>query len=724
MTTLLAINDLVESLTDPPDLEGLCRVLWVDRANDRAVLLVMEVAPKQPFPKQLSILEGWLQAGTARKTQLKPPAYMLRTELPDAAKASRDGNWERIAPLVATGAIYEPEAMGGMVSKRAAELGIPRKSLYRILYRFWMNGQVRDALLPNYEQSGAPGRVKQFAEGKRNGRRSPLLTHAPETPPQALTEADKSCIKLGYALYKNNAVESIADAYIKTLRRFYATERKIAGVSNDDIELRPLHELPTLRQFTYWGQKAFDELDVLRGRKGETKWNKDHRALVGRVGDGVRGPCHRFEIDATIADIYLVSRYNRNWIIGRPVVYVVVDVFTALIVGVYVGLDGPSWSGARQALFNATMDKVAFCAGYGLTINPEDWPSHYLAQEVMCDRGEMIGQGAEDAMVSGLGVTLAIAPPFRPDWKSIVESRFRVLNRTSQVHWTPGAVRQRNKERGERDYRLDATLDLAEFTHIILASIIHYNHHHRQSDRLSSDMIAAGVVNATPIELWNWGFASGIAEPKNPPVEAVYRHLLTTGQGTVQAGGIHFKGMFYVCERAKVERWFARARKNGRSDISLWYDPNTTTNVWVHSADGSFETCYLRKSESRYVGRRFEEVEDMLAIIDTPSSQIQHAELTSKVRLDATIEAKIQTATADKNANFEPASKVERIGKIRENRARERDGTPVRPVPVPVTPIATPAASTPPSRSATEYAGERSAEVIDLLGHLRPGARK
>ena len=722
MTTMLAVNDLVESLTEPSDLGGICRVLWVNRPDDRAVLMVMEDAPKQPFSKQLSLLEGWIRAGTARKTHFKPPAYMLRTELTDAAKASRDSNWERIAPLVATGAIFEPDAMGGMVSQRAAELEIPRKSLYRILYRFWMNGLVRDALLPNYEQSGAPGKAKQFADGKRNGRRPKFQGLEAEEPRQALSEADKSCIKLGYALYKNNAVESIADAYIKTLRRFYATERKVAGVSDDDIELRPMHELPTPRQFAYWGQKAFDELDVLRGRQGEVHWQKDHRALIGRVGDGVRGPCHRFEIDATIADIYLVSRYNRNWIIGRPVVYVVVDVFTALIVGIYVGLDGPSWSGARQALFNATADKVAFCASYGLTISPEDWPSHYLAQEVMCDRGEMIGQGAEDAMVSGLGVTLAIAPPFRPDWKSIVESRFRVLNRTSQVHWIPGAVRQRNKERGERDYRLDATLDLAEFTHIILASVIHYNHHHRQPVRLSADMLASGVVNATPIELWNWGFASGIAEPKNPPVEAVYRHLLSTGQGTVQAGGIHFKGMLYVCERAEVERWFARARKNGRTDLTLWYDPNTTTVVWVRSADGSFETCHLRKSESRYIGRRFEEVEDMLAIIETPSPQIRHDELTSKVQLDATIEAKIKSASADKSANFEPSSKLQRIGNIRENRARERESTPQLPTPQ-ATPIG-PSSPVGPSRSAAEYAGERSAEVIDLLGHLRPGARK
>ena len=77
----------------------------------------------------------------------------------EALESRKEHKPEDSAAEMATGAIFEPEAMGGMVSKRAAALGVPRKSLYRILYRFWMNGQVRDALLPNYEQSGAPGKV-------------------------------------------------------------------------------------------------------------------------------------------------------------------------------------------------------------------------------------------------------------------------------------------------------------------------------------------------------------------------------------------------------------------------------------------------------------------------------------------------------------------------------------------------------------------------------------
>ena len=715
MTETICVNAVLEALAEPKVLEALSRVLFLDRIADRAVLIGLTEPAKQPFSMRLSELETEIAAGRIHFVQLKPPAYMLRTETTDEARASRDKNWERIAPLVSENAIFAPGAMGRLVSARAKELNVPRKTLYRILYRFWMNGQVRDALLPNYEQSGAPGKAKQFAEGKRAGRTPQYQGLPAEQPRASLSEADKECIRIGYALYKQNAVKSLPDAYIKTIRRFYATERKVAGVSDDDIELRPLHELPTLRQFTYWGQKAFSDLDVLRGRKGERNWQKDHRALSGRVSDGVRGPCHRFEIDATIADIYLVSRYNRSWIIGRPVVYVVVDVFSAMIVGVFVGLEGPSWNGARQALFNTCTDKVSYCAAHGITINQNDWPCHHLPQEIMCDRGEMIGKDAEAAMVSGLGTTLAIAPPYRPDWKSIVESRFRLLNQTTQIHWTPGAVRQRNLERGERDYRLDATLDLSEFTHIILSGVLHYNHHHRRPDRLTAEMIASGMTEATPLALWNWGMTNGQAEPRTAPMESIYRHLATPGQGSVRESGIYFKGMYYVCEQAETEHWFAKARKKGYFAVDLWYDLTSTERVWIRGRDGRFEQCRLRKSEVRYLNRRFEEVEDMLSIVETPSPEVEHATLSSRVRLDAAIESKINHASAEKKATVQPETKSERLGKIRDNRAREREGLPRSPV----TP-ADPAGAPTTSRSATDYAGERSGEVIDLLAHLRP----
>lgn len=274
-------------------------------------------------------------------------------------------------------------------------------------------------------------------------------------------------------------------------------------------------------------------------------------------------------------------------------------------------------------------------------------------------------------------------------------------------------MRERNRERGERDYRLDAVLDLAEFMHIILSSVLHYNHHHRQSDRLTGDMIASGMINGTPIDIWKWSVAQGLTEARHLPADTVYRHLLPSDAASIQAGGIYFNGMFYVSDQAEQEQWFARARRSGRHSIELWYDRNSTEHVWLLDRDGRFAPCKLRASEERYRERRFEEVIDMLAIVDQPSPKTVYADLNSRAQLDAVIEAKITHATVDKQATVERMSKTQQVANIRQNRARERSGVPPQSAPAPK-----------PAGSAAEYAGERSGEVIDLLSRLRPGATK
>lgn len=92
---------------------------------------------------------------------------------------------------------------------------------------------------------------------------------------------------------------------------------------------------------------------------------------------------YKYPIDATIGDVYLRSFYNPSEIIGRPVIYFVIDVFSRMIVGYYVGLEGPSWLGMSTALANAMMDKVSFCAKYEKEITKEDWPCH-LCLKLLC----------------------------------------------------------------------------------------------------------------------------------------------------------------------------------------------------------------------------------------------------------------------------------------------------------------------------------------------------
>ncbi|MBB2984266.1 hypothetical protein FHX57_007396 [Paraburkholderia tropica] len=726
--TAALLNTVIEALSSELPFDGLARILWIGDPATPATLISISPTPHKPWVVAGEEVLAWLERGAARCTQFKLPAYMLRVEeeISLSDRKSRDRNWKRIAGLVETGVpgeIFADGAMGALVARHAAATEIQRKTLYRLLYRYWMFGQIRNALLPNYGNAGGPGKDRVFAPGKRPGRPPVHVAASDERCGKILGEDDKGFIRIGYSLYRNNEVASVVDAYHRTLRRFYVEEHVMPGASTDDLTLKPLHQLPSLRQFGYWGKKAFDDLVVHRSRLGERRWQKDHRGLTGRANDGVYGPGHRFEIDATIADIYLVSRYNRNWVIGRPVVYVVIDVFSTMIVGIFVGLEGPSWNGARHALFNAFADKVAFCDTYGVEIEPSAWPSYHLPHELMADRGEMLGQAAE-GIVSGLGIDIAIAPPFRPDWKSIVESRFRLLNKTAQIHWIPGAVRQRIAERGERDYRLDAILDLEEFTRIMIRSVLHYNHHSRRPERLTTDMISA-ALEPSPVNLWRWGMDHGLSTPNTQPQDLVYLHLLPRDNASVQRGGICFKGMYYSCALAMEQNWFAAARRGGRRSVTVWYDPNDTTHVWLQDPQRNFVRCDLLASEERVARRRLEEVLDMLGMTGKPATEDAYATLNDRVRLDAHIEATVEQACIDKLA-AKPATPLpdsRQVGDIRMHRAFEKaaerqhasDRSPVGGK----SPVASPAPAVATQGVVDTYAGERGAEVLDLLGRLR-----
>jgi len=730
--TLPVVNSVIEAMIDALPFEKLARVLWVDEHASSMTFITMAETPRRPWTVATQDVRAWLQRGEIRCSQVRLPAYMLQIEedISDAEKAIRDRSWLRIAGLVnaeVAGELFRERAMGSLVAAHAKVTGTQRKTLYRLLYRYWMYGQIRNALLPDYENVGAPGKARTFACGKRPGRPPRRLALAGERVGKTLGEDDKSYIKIGYSLYKSNAVGTVTDAYHQTLRRFYVEEHVVPGVTTDDLTLKPLDQLPTLRQFSYWGKKAFDDLTILRSRAGERRWQKDHRGLTGRAADGVYGPCHRFEIDSTIADIYLVSRYNRNWVIGRPVVYVVVDVFSTMIAGIFVGLEGPSWDGARHALFNAFTDKAAFCRKYGVDAASSAWPSHHLPQELMADRAEMLGQAAE-GIVSGLNIDIAIAPPFRPDWKSIVESRFRLLNRTSQIHWIPGAVRERIAERGQRDYRLDATLDLAEFTSIMIRSVLHYNDHSRRPERLTAEMIR-DELEPSPINLWRWGMENGLATPNVQPDDLVYLHLLPRETASIQRGGICFKGMYYTCSHAMEQNWFAKSRKDGRRPVTVWYDPNSTAHIWLQDEQRNFVRCDLLASEERVVEHRLEEVVDMLAMIGTPTVEHTYSGLNDKIHLDAHIEATVERARRIKKEArpIVPIPASQQIGNIKGNRAFEKRLEQQRSIIA-----AAPAAAageridTPkpaPSGVAEAYAGERGGEVLSLLGRLRQKGR-
>src|SRR3546814_8593644 len=74
-----------------------------------------------------------------------------------------------------------------------------------------------------------------------------------------------------------------------------------------------------------------------------------------------------------------------------------------------------------------------------------DWSSDVCSSDLIySDRGEMLGLAAE-GLAAGLGIDMGTAPPYRPDWKPMVESRFGILNDLTGIRWQIGSASCRER---------------------------------------------------------------------------------------------------------------------------------------------------------------------------------------------------------------------------------------------------------------------------------------
>ena len=293
-----------------------------------------------------------------------------------------------------------------------------------------------------------------------------------------------------------------------------------------------------------------------------------------------------------------------------------------MIVGIHVGLEGPSWNGARHAIYNACTPKVDFCKRYGIDIDEVDWPCAHLPIELVADRAELLSEAGE-AMTKVLGIAVKILPPFRPDWKSIIESRFRLINEKLDLKFVPGGVDARKMERGDRDYQLDAILDIDEFTEMVIVGVLAHNKTLRVPHILSREMIASGV-EPTPIEIWKWSMANSLLDSKVVSPAELKIALLPSQECRISRGGINFQGVQYTCQTAVREEWSERSHNLKTKYVRLYYDPNSIENCWIKSEAGFESLTIVPQHRQKYGGLRMEEVFDMIKILNQVSPDARY----------------------------------------------------------------------------------------------------
>lgn len=669
---MLAVNTLVEWISDKEGIgHTIERILWLDEQTD-AVFAIDINAYSMPYIRTISEYEEAVQTGEA-VTLERDPFFKVVDEnrLTVKAKEIRDKAWEIISDIVnLEPEIYYPKQRGKYVRTAAQKYGTTRKTVFKYLKRYWIRGKAINALLPDYDQCGGRGKEKPATDAKRGRPRKygdivGTGVNVNEDIKRVFTVAINK-------FYYSSAKRSLTLCYELMRKEYFNDGYRMENGIKVPI-LKPSCETPTFGQFRYWFLQERNIKKEISTRFSPKKYEQEYRPVLGNTSMEAIGPGSVYQIDATVADVYLVSRFNRVHIIGRPVLYIVQDCYSRMVAGIYVGLEGPSWIGAAMALANAVRDKSDYCKEFQIGIGQGEWPCRHLPYAILADRGEMLGSNAE-SLISNLGIRISNTPPFRADWKPIVERYFKLTNERTKP-FLPGAINPDFRERGGRDYRLDAKLDLYEFTQIIIKCILFHNNHYRMNGYSKDGMMVRDEIEPIPRLLWDWGIKNRMGRLRQVDEETVKLNLMPRSDGTVTAKGIKFKGLYYSSKTSMKEQWFVKARSNGSWKVTIAYDPRNMDYIYVCKSATEFEKCYLLEYQAMYRNKTVEEVEYMMEWEKLQQKKATDDVLQAKSDLLAEIEeivkgAKTQT---EKELALSNDSDTSRKKNIRENRRMEKE---------------------------------------------------
>ncbi|MGF1865304.1 Mu transposase C-terminal domain-containing protein [Enterovibrio norvegicus] len=578
-------SDLVE--------DGQYRVLDILKDVECVILYPLMNTSITVRPLAVS-LDGFLELvlnRKAKKSEYVLPAHLLADEesIPEEHIVRRDKNYNLVKGIVSDRSFifdYATQKRSLQLAKYAKKVGVERKSLARLLTKYWRYGQNKTALLPAFSKSGGPGK-ERTPNFKPLGAPKQRRTISVERSAKFIVrEKDKRHFKKAIQKYhlKESGL-SLAKTYDNLLKDSYSKEVVFAIA----CERAPL--VPTLRQFRYWCEKLFSREQIIKERTSENGYLRNKRGVLGSITDRSYLPGTHFEIDATVADVHIVSELGAQYVLGRPTIYIVADRASRMIVGMHVSLYHASWRAARQALVNCFLPKSAYCKSFGIDIKDSEWPCAHIPAELVCDNGEMIGVKPNEALTPM--TELSFTPPYRPDCKGVVEKRFDILNK-EVIHELSGTTRGGQVIRGSRDPRKDAIYTLKEVTAEIIKAVREHNSSILDNLAFSSPLLTENDLTPTPLNYWKIHISKHKHELQSANSDEVIARLLPSAEVSMTRSGIHFNGMYYSCSEVKELNLASVARSSGQWRLEARIDENTTNHIYVRlDKNKGFTQCYL-----------------------------------------------------------------------------------------------------------------------------------
>lgn len=653
----VVVNTIIERLKSNLETDELFRVLWI--GEDRKHMIVMNIDNHRnmsfPFFMDYEDLTDEIDEGKSKIIELEPDLRLLSPgdAYLDKFRKKRDSRWGVIKDIVMIEPdIYIPEFRGKLVTEVHQISGKSKKVIRDYLKKYWFYGKSKNGLLDNYFDCGAPGKQRNYE--KKSG---PVSDNR-----YLLSEVDLEIFKSSIKIFHKRKGMNITTTHERMCETFYKRGfyRKY-GVMVPIVD--PDH-CPSLRQFRYWYTKNSTLFTRYSNKHGIRRANIDVRPMQGNASKRASCIGALFEIDATRADVLLVS-FDRKTILGKPTLYVVIDVFSRMVVGYHVSFAPESWLEAMVAMEHASTSKVENCARYGIDITEDDWPCHYLPKNLVGDRGELKAQYTERFV--NLEVDALNAPSYRGDLKPYVESCFHITNETIR-QFLSGSTEAKPWVRGDRDPARESGLTIEEFNRFLIVYFITYNKSAQSRDYLPTKEMFSENVELTPLKVWTWGKGKRLLHERSR--NEIRYNMLPREQAKVTRFGIEFRDLCFTSDLGLKEGWFEGNGVNGQKYIEVSFDPRSCSSIYF-KFKGDLIQCALAPKYQEFEGLHFEEVAKIMEYRDKQIKQQEKAEKQHRAELHAFAEILDKTAVKETKEATKDKSHYSRQQDKREKRKED-----------------------------------------------------
>jgi hypothetical protein len=660
---MFEIHDVYKPSISIGKMDGPLRVL--DTVGfDRVIVIALDTShPRMPFSISYNEWVGYLNS--SRLTKIQDPFDHL-TSIPSNLPKGAANRLKQVIDItdalsINPNILYKRKSLSGEITKIAKSLSLSDRTVKRWVCEWLQAGRNPVAVVKTFVHGKDRKAPKTQTSGAKRGVQKTILKSCSDAPAHEVEPK----IKLAYDSYIVRRKMIWRDAYHEMLISLFGVP--ISVLSDDDRglfldpDLVQKYRVPTWMQFRYRCRQLKKALLLFE--------NELPLGKRGRAKDGIPGPGF-YEIDATHFQIQLVSRLTKNELVGRPTVYLIVDVYDGIIAGYAVTLENPSWATAALALYNCFSDKASVFERLGLPYKSADWPCHHLPNLLRADRAELVSNMGQRFPASGIRVE--ITPSMTPIAKGSVEGKNAEIKKPQNGRFDlPGRF---SKMRGRRqpDGKKTAALDIFAFEQILVEIIIDLNGSPVNPRQIPPDALHLGAEVASRTGFHRWALINRAGFTRNMGRNFIYEHLLTKARATVTPYGLRVQGEIFNCDRLR-ELGLLNSSLENEVKITASYNPHLATEIFLFDPEAkAWIPAYNTDPEIYQLKASFAEAKEYRA---RQQLLIDQADLNNYGRRRKRVVAIRKVIKKSLQEKKEEGGLVLGSKKnIRENRAQERAG--------------------------------------------------